>query len=136
MTTITATIAPHFVCLLKTLNWYSSRNMVYTTEKFDNWKVSHEAAYTGIKAVITDFAFDTLVRDIDRYFIYLTANNIVFDTHAKYFVTNFDRTEWCVEDEKFQAWRTKECPPETYSVAALVSQTGKMNLNVSVNIES
>ena len=127
----------NFRCLIKSINWYiGGRKLEFSKEKFTLWQNKYKTDYDKIKELIEDFSAETLIENLHIYFNYLDEKNIDFDNGDLQFLTNFEDSESFMQDEVFEKIRDKKVKsiPDT-NISRLAEQVGKVNINVSLNID-
>jgi len=127
----------NFRCLIKSINWYiGGRKLEFSNEKFTLWQNRYKSDYDSIKESIEDFSAETLIKNLRLYFNYLDENNIDLDKGDLQFLTNFEDSESFMQDEVFEKIRDKKVRsiPDT-NISRLAEQVGKVNINVSLNID-
>ena len=125
-----------FKCLIKNINWFiGARKLAFTDEKFTAWSVKYDTEFEKIKGVLTDFKATTLEKSLEVYFKYLVEKNLALDNVERTFISNFDNVETFMVNEIFENLRER-IKPRDEAITDITSKFGKINLNVTINIES
>jgi hypothetical protein len=108
------------------------RNKVYEEVNFDRWKNQKGTINTAIKAKITNFAWTTIIKTTQDYFRHLDEQDAEHTADDKYFLANYENSELFQVDEILAVFREKQ---RNVSVEVVTQSLGKVNLNVTINID-
>ena len=124
-----------FRFVIRSINWYITRNRNYEEKEFDLWETQHATQITAIKDKLPDFAFSTLTDCLERYFTYLSINGGIIEAHDLNFIKRFDDIV-LIADSNILGNLKLALFHELTVPAAIAESLAKLNIKTPVIIEN
>jgi hypothetical protein len=124
-----------FRSVIRSLNWYNSRNRTYGEQEYNTWSSQHDANITAIKTKIPGFAFSTLTKSIETYFSHLETNGGITEASDLNFIKKFDDLALIADSEVLSKLQTNIFDLPTIP-SALSESLAKLNIKTPIVIDN
>lgn len=125
--------------VIRSLNWYKTKERNYNETSFDNWKKNHVEVNAKIVEKNQNFKFTTIVAHVEEYFkVISTEEQTIIEplsTADKNFLRNLNDFELFYDSQHLLEIKQRIFPELNVDMSQVTGEISKLNLKASITIE-